>query len=117
MFSAAIFYPCSQLPHVLFSSVRWSTKSFEPLVLVTISFIAAIFYPFSQFCGIDVSLMGLKETAKGSLRSISEGSRIGQESCQSPGSTSVQRATPCRTALRRALLFSAREKHINCKIA
>ena len=46
-------------------------KSYE----CCISDIVAIFYPFSQFCEIDVSLPSLQNQPKHSPKSISEGGR------------------------------------------
>ena len=40
--------------------------------------IVAIFYPFSQFCEIDISLPSLQKQPKHSRKSISEGGRIWQ---------------------------------------
>ena len=40
--------------------------------------IVAIFYPFSQFCEIDISLLSLQQTAKHSPKSISEEGRLWQ---------------------------------------
>ena len=48
-----------------------------PPVICPIS-IVAIFYPFSQFCIINISLLSLQKRAKHSPKSISEGGRIWQ---------------------------------------
>ena len=71
-------------------------------VFVRPDHLPAIFYPFSQFCEIDICLPGLQTTAKCSPQSISEGGRIWQvrprkrgassrRSCSRPGGSRPSR--------------------------
>ena len=44
-------------------------------------FTAAAFYPFSQFCGIDVSLQGVRKEPQNGFNSIPEGGRTTATKC------------------------------------
>ena len=59
-------------------SGRWWRGALIIIIIIAIIIILAIFYPFSQFCEIGISLLSLQTQPNTAPNFISEGGRIWQ---------------------------------------